>query len=210
MKVMVREANKLGEKEYETENKNVLILEEIIGLQRSERREIKKDQAPEFSSLVGTCLDAKHPALQGRVLVEWKVKSGESYRKWIPTLMGVTVRKYDRVLLSAPENWAEPVVIGVLDGFALRPPKEKLEKASLDLERDESITVYAANGEKILEVFYEESGPVVKLMKEDVEVEMPGKLRLSAKSVNIEAKTGDVKIKASDDVKIEGEVIKLN
>ncbi|HEC30859.1 MAG: hypothetical protein DRG59_01340 [Deltaproteobacteria bacterium] len=210
MKAMVREANNAGKKEYGTEDKNLLILEEIIGLQRSKRKETRKDQVPEFSTLVGTCLDAKHPALQGRVLVEWKIKSGESYRKWIPTLMGVTVRKCDRVLLSAPGNWTEPVVIGVLDGFALRPPKEKIERASLELERDESITVYAANGEKILEVFYEGSGPVVKLMKEDVEVEMPGKLRLSAKSVNIEAKTGGVKIKASDDVKIEGEVIKLN
>ena len=207
---MLSEVKKLKISEHKVEDENTSILEEIIELERSDN--VKEERLPTTisSTLVGVCLDAKHPTLQGRVLVEWKTSSRGDYRRWLPTLMSVTVRKGDTVLLSAPENWPEPVVIGVLDGFALRPSEKKVEKASLDLEKDESISVYAVTGDKILEVFYEDTGPVVRLMKEDIEVEMPGKGRISARSVNIEAKTGDVRIKASEDVKIQGEVVKLN
>ncbi len=162
------------------------------------------------SCVVGECVENKHPYLQGRALVSWRDSNGKRLEKWLPVLCGTTVRVSDRVLLMSPENWPEPIIVGVVDGFALRPEKERVDKVSLELERDESVSVVTSNGEKLLEVFYEDSGPVVKLLKEDVQVEMPGNLRLCARSINLEAKTGEVVIKASEDVKIEGEVVHLN
>ncbi len=207
---MLSRARNIERKVREDKREKVSILEEIICARTSTGRKTEEPTRENSSTMVGMCEKTKHPTLQGRVLVHWEDRSGNKLEKWLPTLQGVTVRERDRVLLVCPGNWLEPVVVGVIDGFALRPARERLEKAALELERDESISVYAANGEKIIEIFNEDSGPVVKLLKEDVEVEMPGNLKISAKSVKIEAKTGDVKIRASEDVKVEGEVIHLN
>jgi hypothetical protein len=160
--------------------------------------------------LIGECVDPRHPTLQGRVRVAWKDARGNSEERWLPTLGGVLVRRCDRVLIVQPANFDEPVVAGVLDGFSERPEPEALRGPVLAVERDEALHVTTSDGEALLEIRQGESGPVVKIVKETLELELPGRLRLAADSIELQARRGAVKVSATDDVIVQGEVIKLN
>jgi len=190
----------LKEQTYNTE----LLLEEII------KQELppKKSEDSVHGPLIGECIEVQHPALVGRVHIRWQ--DIELYEKWLPTLHGITVRKGDRVLILSPVNGIEPLVIGVVDGFALRPEIQRISAASIKLERDESIRVTTPEGDQLLEIYYEDAGPVVRLLKDDVELDLKGNLRLNAKSIELNAKRGELRIKAVDDVVIDGENVKVN
>lgn len=190
----------LKEQTYNTE----LLLEEII------KQELppKKSEDSVHGPLIGECIEVQHPTLVGRVHIRWQ--DIELYEKWLPTLHGITVRKGDRVLILSPVNWIEPLVIGVVDGFALRPEIQRISASSIKLERDESIRVTTPEGEQLLEIYYEDAGPVVRLLKDDVELDLKGNLRLNAKSIELNAKRGELRIKAVDDVVIDGENVKVN
>jgi len=160
--------------------------------------------------MVGECLDTQHPTLQGRVLIRWHETTGANSEQWVPTLQGLPVRVADRVLLLRPANWPEPVVIGVVDGFTRRPEMAKTPAAAIELKNDESLQVTSQDGVPLVEVSHGETGPVVRLLQSDVDVELPGKLRINAASIELEARKGAVDISATDDVLIKGETINLN
>jgi hypothetical protein len=162
------------------------------------------------TSLVGEVVDDKHPALRGRVRVRWKDLEGFLYEKWLPALMGLPVRVSDRVLLTQASNWPEFVVTGVIDGFARRPEIPKGEKAALELKRDEAVRVRSQSGEDLLEVFEDDTGPVVRLLTGDVDLDIKGKMRVKAESIELEATRGQARIEASDDVIVRGETVHLN
>lgn len=162
------------------------------------------------TSLVGEVVDARHPSLRGRVRVRWSDLEGQLFEKWLPALQGLPVRVSDRVLLTQPSNWPEYVVTGVIDGFARRPEVDREEKASLELKRDEALRVKSQSGEDLLELFDTETGPVVRLLGPDVDLDLPGKLRIRAGSIELEAKRGQARITASDDVVVRGETVHLN
>ena len=168
--------------------------------------------APAPAALVGECIDDEHPTLLGRVKVRWTEprNQGQAQERWLACLHGVTVRRRDRVLLQLPENWPEPIVSGVVDGFALRPEAARLPGPAVELKADESIKVRSSRGQELLEIFQEESGPVVRLLDPDLDLELPGELRIRADRIELEARRGDVEIKASDDVNVQGEMINLN
>jgi hypothetical protein len=161
-------------------------------------------------TLVGEVVDTKHPTLRGRVRVRWMDLEGQTFEKWLPQLHGMSVRAHDRVLLTRASNWPEHVVTGVIDGFAARPEVERETKAALELLPDEKVRVHASDGTPLLEVFQGDEGPVVRLLADDVNLELPGSLRVRAQSIEIEATRGQARIKASDDVVVQGEVIHLN
>ena len=83
--------------------------------------------------LVGECVHDAHPTLLGRVRVRWTEpgQGGEVREQWLACLLGVIVRQQDRVLLQLPDNWPEPVVTGVVDGFAMRPEAARLPGPSV-------------------------------------------------------------------------------
>ncbi|HLA63415.1 MAG TPA: hypothetical protein VK610_03250 [Rhodothermales bacterium] len=159
--------------------------------------------------VVGECVDAAHPTLRGRVRVRWETSQGVAER-WVPTLQNLPVRVADRVLLVHPGNHDEPVVVGVLDGFARRPEPERAETARFTLQRDEAVRVEGADGQPLVELFQSDAGPVVRLLQADVNVELPGALRISAEQIALRARAGTVEIEASDDVNVRGEVVNLN
>lgn len=161
-------------------------------------------------SLVGEVVDDQHPSLRGRVRVRWQDLEGQTFEKWLPRLQGLPVRVADRVLMVRATNWPEYVVTGVVDGFARRPEIERDTKASLELKRDEAVRVQSPEGEDLIEVFQEDSGPVVRFLSEDVDIDLKGKMRVRAKAIELEAKQGQTRIKASDDVVVRGETIHLN
>jgi hypothetical protein len=186
------------------------VLEEA--LDRAPAPEMPSFLAPSGSteSLVGEVVDTKHPSLRGRVRVRWRDLEGQTFEKWLPTLMNLPIRVSDRVLMTRATNWPEFVVTGVIDGFAARPEPSRETAAQLEIQRDEAVRVRSSSGEELVEIFEDERGPVIRLLKEDVDLDLQGKLRVRAKSIELEAKQGQARIKASDDVIVNGEVIHLN
>jgi len=183
------------------------LIEEVTDTTETSPRTLREAKG---EGLVGECIDDKHPTLSGRVLVRWE-SDEEQVERWVPTLQQVPVRVHDRVLLMRPANFDEPVVTGVLDGFSRRTEPNRDTAASLDLKRDEAVRIASENGQGLVEIFQDKDGDaVVRLLDEDVNLEVPGKLRMKASRIEMEAVEGPVEIEASDDVNVRGEVINLN
>jgi hypothetical protein len=167
----------------------------------------RRAPAPVGNCLIATCVDDRHPALQGRVRVQF-ADDGEPL--WVPTLHGLAVRIADRVLMVRPGNSDEWIVTGVVDGFARRPVLDKLPAARLELRTDEALQVVSSAGQPLVEVSQSAAGPVVRLLEPDVQLEFAGKLVVRAEGLEFAATKGQVEIKASADVVIKGELVKLN
>lgn len=159
--------------------------------------------------LVGTCIDDRHPSLQGRVRVRWAVGDSES-EAWLPVLRSVTVRSSDRVLVQEVENWPEPVVTGVVDGFATRPEAATRSAGALELKADEVVEIRGPDGTPLAELRPGPDGPVLRVVSDDLELDVPGRLALRAGKLSLAAREGSVEIEAGDDVVVKGEVIHLN
>ena len=161
-------------------------------------------------TLVGECLEMEHPVLHQRVKIAWVSPDGEPSQAWLAPLRNMVIRAGDRVLLTLPANWPEPLVTGVLDGLhqPARPPLR--QGPSVRLRADEGLRVTSEDGHDLLEIRQADTGPVLRLLGEDMDLEFPGRLRLCASEIALEARRGDVRIDASDDVKVRGEVIELN
>lgn len=160
--------------------------------------------------IVGECIDDRHPSLKGRYRVAWKDERGKAREVWLPGLQGLAIRKGDRVLLVSPSNWLEPIIVGCVDGFVPRPERERQPAATLTLKPDEKLRIESDDGEPLVEVYQGEQGPVVRLNTDDAEIDIKGRLKLSARSIELNAKMGEVEIDAHDDVVIKGEAIHLN
>jgi hypothetical protein len=143
--------------------------------------------------------------LLGRVRVRWD--GGEA---WMATLQGLPVRRRDRVLITRPENSAAFVVTGVVDGFARRPELAKREATRLELRADEAVRIVGADGRELLEISAGPNGPRLTVLHDDLEVRAPGTIAFRGKTVVLEAEQGQVQVKATDDVILRGEVVRLN
>jgi hypothetical protein len=172
------------------------------------RSEPAADDAP--TCMLGECVDARHPSLQGRVLVRFTTRGGAQLERWVPTLQGLPVRVADRVMMLRPANASEWVVTGVVDGFATRPRVEKSEAARVELQRDEAVRVVSSEGAPLVEISQSDAGPVVRVLESNVNVEFAGKLALEAEDIQLRATKGEVSVEASADVVVKGETIQLN
>jgi hypothetical protein len=164
---------------------------------------------PAGGCIVGVCVDDRHPTSSGRAFIRWNT-GGVVGDGWLPVLQSVVVRSGDQVLLSQPLNAPEPVVIGVVDGFAHRPPPAERAALALTLQNDEVLRVEDAKGRPLLEVRAGDDGPAVRLLRDNLALEVQGKLAFRAEAIRMEARRGTVEIVAADDVCVRGEVIHLN
>jgi hypothetical protein len=162
------------------------------------------------TTVVGECHDDNHPSLAGRVLVRIIRGSSEQLERWMPTVQGLSVRTGDRVLVTTPANFYEPVVVGVLDGFTVRHKAEKRPAATVSLKPDESLRIESQSGKPLVEVYESSGGPVVRLIDQDADIEIEGALRISAKRLELVAREGTATIAAGGDVIVNGETIQLN
>lgn len=160
--------------------------------------------------MIGECIDAQHPTLQGRVRVRFAIRGGREDQRWVAKLQGLPVRLADRVMMIRPSNAQEWIVTGVVDGFATRPEVENAEAARVELQRDESVKVVSSEGAALVEILQGQNGPIVKVLEPDVRVEFAGRLAIKAKDIELEATQGEVAAKASADVVLKGETIRLN
>jgi hypothetical protein len=157
---------------------------------------------------VAEVLGDHHPDRVGRVQVHWQTPQGPVSR-WVPTLWGLPIRCGDRVLLQQPGNWPEPVVVGVVDGFTARPPRTSQAAATLDIRTDQHVEIVGSRGRPLLAVHEGPSGPVVRLLSEDLDLEVPGRFRVRARSLQLQSEQG-AEIDAQGDVVVRGETIHLN
>ena len=180
-------------------------LEDLLGAPVARRTPM-----PAARCLIAACIDDRHPALQGRVRVEFADSEGHKQQLWVPALHGLPVRVSDRVLLMRPDNGDEWIVTGVVDGFADRPSVAKTAAVQIELKTDEYLQVVSSAGQPLVEVSQGSAGAVVRLLEPDVRVEFVGKLVVRAEGIEFEATRGQVEIKASADVVIKGELVRLN
>jgi hypothetical protein len=160
--------------------------------------------------VLATCLNDRHPVLTGRVLVGCETALGQACQTWAPILKGLSVRAADRVLVLKLPRELEPVVVGVLDGFSRRPEPSHHIKQTLEMKPDEVLQINAENGQGLVRISRNQDGPVIRLLQADSQIELPGKLCLSASAIEMHARSGAVRIDAADDVEIVGETIHLN
>ncbi len=160
--------------------------------------------------VLATCLDDRHPVLMGRVLVCCETALGQPCQTWAPTLKGLSVRAADRVLVLKLPRELEPVVVGVLDGLSRRPEPPQQIAHVLEVKADEVLRINAENGQGLLQIAHNQHGPVIRLLQADSQIELPGKLCLSASAIEMQARSGGVRIEATDDVQIAGETVHLN
>jgi hypothetical protein len=165
--------------------------------------------SPSGRGLVGECVADRHTTLVGRAQIRWLGQDGNAQERWLPCLMNVAVRMGDRVLLLEAANWPEPIVVGVVDGFAARSESPS-RGPTVELKSDESLCVVSEAGQPLVEVSRGDKGALVRLLGEDVDLEVSGDLRLSAKAIELRARQGDVRVEATDDVVVKGETIELN
>ncbi|HJX62774.1 MAG TPA: hypothetical protein VJ860_02345 [Polyangia bacterium] len=160
--------------------------------------------------VVATCTKERHPTLTGRIRVRCEDARGCVHEAWVATLHGLSVRVSDRVLVLKLPHQPDAIVVGVVDGFSHRPETPQLVAHILEIKRDEALQVNAENGQPLLHIARNQQGPVIRLLQADSQVELPGKLRISAGAIEMRARAGSVRIDASDDVEIVGEAIHLN
>jgi hypothetical protein len=128
----------------------------------------------------------------------------------VATLQGLSVRISDRVLVLKLPDQPDAIAVGVVDGFSHRPEIPKRIAQILEIKRDEAVQVNAENGQPLLQIVRNQEGPVIRLLQADTQVELPGKLCITAGAIEMRARAGAVRIDASDDVEIVGEAIHLN
>jgi hypothetical protein len=158
---------------------------------------------------VGMCIDEQHPHLQGRIKIRVSMPSTPE-ELWVPCLVGLSVREGDRVLLQQAQNHSELIVVGVVDGYKRRPEIPLVPAASIQLKPDEMIHVVSQDQQSVVQVFSSDDGVTVRLGQSNIELELPGKLRMKAHQIELIASQGNVDIEASQDVNVQGEMIHLN
>src|SRR5690606_25466973 len=109
------------------------------------------EQQATAGQLVADCIDDRHPTLVGRICIRVVLPEGSTVERWVPTLRGLAVRVGDRVLVTKPINWAEAVVIGMLDGFARRVRPVDV-RGELTLAAGEVVRVCDARGAALAEI----------------------------------------------------------
>jgi hypothetical protein len=162
---------------------------------------------PSSSSAIGRCLHALDPLDSGRVLVAYCGEAGEELHRWLTPIAGLLIQRDDELLLLQPRGSREPIVAGVLTRRPARPSAWPLELA---LAAGETLSIVASNGAKLVEIAQQDSGPVVRMCDPNVQVALPGKLRIDAAEIDLHAHAGPVQIESNRDVAVRGAIIRLN
>ena len=162
-------------------------------------------------TLIGRCLRTSHPTLRDRILIRWTPTVGAPSEEWLQGLRGLRVQEQDLVLLNFAENWPEPVVVGVVGAS---DPENRTNSDSRDalvhLQPGEACRIEDASGRPLLAVQLSDQGPVIRFLDPDVNIDVPGVLRLRASAIELQASSGNVQVTAAADVIVCGEAIRLN
>lgn len=169
----------------------------------------------EAETLIGEATDTHHPDAIGLVRVKWSMRDGNVCEDWLECVNGVKPRIGDRVLLQAPANWPGYLVCGLLKRSGHSEPVEPVASSvepalALTLDADKCVQVSDATGCPLLQVRASPDGPVVTLLNRNVCIEVSGKLRLAAQTLELEGGLGGVDIRTEADTVVRSRYIRLN
>ncbi|KVF63189.1 hypothetical protein WJ15_14750 [Burkholderia cepacia] len=191
--------------------------ETVEALRRLFPNDATPDRTPsaerrESSTLIGEVTDTHHPDAMGLIRVKWSEQDGTTYERWLECVDGVKPRIGDRVLLQSPANWPEYLIAGLLTRQRHGEPVEPVAEPAiaLSLEVDKCVQIADAAGTPLLQVRASPDGPVVTLLNRNVNVEVAGKLRLSAQTLELEGGRGGVDIRTEADTVVRSRYVRLN
>ncbi|CAE6806586.1 hypothetical protein [Paraburkholderia haematera] len=166
----------------------------------------------ESATLIGDVTDTHHPDAMGRIRVKWSMQDGNTCERWLECLDGVKPGIGDRVLLQSPANWPEYLVSGSLRRAGCGEPVEPVVEpaVALALAADKCVQVSDASGCPLLQVRASPDGPVVTLLNRNVNIEVAGKLRLSAQTLELEGGRGGVDVRTEADTVVRSRYVRLN
>jgi hypothetical protein len=118
----------------------------------------------------------------------------------------VAVAAGDLVLALHVNVLGRPVVIGCLSGTSMLPLPGGYAAEAVS----NGLVLKNAQGEAVLAIETVGASPTIKLAEGDVALDVAGRLKIAARSIDMEAKLGNVNITANDDVVVLGERVRLN
>ncbi|WP_419689426.1 MULTISPECIES: hypothetical protein [Burkholderia] len=191
--------------------------ETVDALRRLFASDLTPDRTPsaehhESSTLIGEVTDTHHPDAMGLIRVKWSGQDGKTCERWLECVDGVKPGIGDRVLLQSPVNWPEPLIAGMLKRKGNGEPVEPIVEpaVALSLEADKCVQIADAAGTPLLQVRASPDGPVVTLLNRNVNIEVAGKLRLSAQTLELEGGRGGVDIRTEADTVVRSRYVRLN
>ncbi|ABB11694.1 hypothetical protein [Burkholderia lata] len=166
----------------------------------------------ESSTMIGEVTDTHHPDAMGLIRVKWTVQDDVTHERWLECVADVKPRIGDRVLLQSPANWPEYLIAGLLARKGHGEPVEPVVEPAmaLSLETDKCVQIADASGCPLLQVRASPDGPVVTLLNRNVNIEVAGKLRLSAQTLELEGGRGGVDIRTEADTVVRSRYVRLN
>lgn len=153
---------------------------------------------------LGLCVEQAD--IDDRYLVQWTDSEGIQER-YLPCLDHVKPQIDDRLLLLQPDNGEDAIIVGVLKGMGEKT--DRVSRSAIQPGR-QGVRVLSHNGTPLVELRQGAKGPTLRLLNDDVDMEVAGELQIKAGSIALAAQQGDVKIEANDEVIIKGEMILLN
>ncbi|RQR50492.1 hypothetical protein DIE21_17175 [Burkholderia sp. Bp9140] len=191
--------------------------ETVDALRRLFANDATPDRSPpnerrDSSTLIGEVTDTHHPDAMGRIRVKWSMQDGSTREHWLECVDGVKPEIGDRVLLQSPANWPEYLIAGLLKRTGSGEPVEPVVEPAmaLALDADKCVQISDASGCPLLQVRASPDGPVVKLLNRNVNIEVAGKLRLSAQTLELEGGRGGVDIRTEADTVVRSRYVRLN
>ena len=195
-----------GELPIATESQS--LLEEI-----SEATTAREPRTPTLPVvLLGTCLQPQDEAQSGRCHVRYQDAHGAWVEHSAAHLEGLFLQTGDEVLLTLPLGASLPVVVGRLAGEepGLSLPLPGGRKLVFDAKESDVVRLELADGQIALEIDLREEVPTVRLPQKDLTLDVEGRLKIAARSIDLVARLGNVNVKANDDFKVVAERVWLN
>lgn len=181
-----------------------------------------RSHAADFAgkTLIGECLDTHNPHLPRRALIRARGQQGGAALAWLALAGDLEVRPGTKVLLDKPDNWPEPVIIGVIEGLETPSAPAAVDESALELGTGERLIVADSEGRALLEVWADPNGARVRLCREvlqreglereGLEVQALGHLRLAGGRLELRAGDGGLEVNGTGDGIVRAKTIRLN
>jgi len=183
----------------------------------------QKFLASQPNCFVGLCLSANcEPEKEGPSRYEIGITTPDSSTRGrrLRALEGLRIEPGDKVLITSPVNGKEAVIIGVTErSKKVQPDSPTVVRAEPSLSgkqeivtasRSGSIRIVSEDGRPLVDICDGETGPVIRLCGDDAQIDIPGHLKIAAGKLDLTSRRGDVRIRADEDVVVEGDIIRLN
>ena len=163
-------------------------------------------------ALLGSCLQPQDAAHPGRCRVRYQDANGTWVEQWTPYLTGLFLQAGDEVLLTLPLGASMPVVVGQLAGEeqGLSLPLPGGRKLVFDAKDGDVVRLEMADGQIVLEIDLGQEVPTVRLPQKDLTLDIEGRLKITARSIDLISRLGNINVKANDDFKVIAERVWLN